>query len=191
MPIHPHECKQCGSFDVLTLSLNAPIDPTCPKCGKKAERRFGVPLIRTNATFFRGAKYGAEQFAGGDPKNMETYTGPARRAGVSITGKSYQSGLARFPGDPRAFVSDLDDARRVAREMGADAPTLGVKAPEYVPKESNAVAEDLLDAAIEDRIEAGMIEARDRDKCREEVADSIAPLSKKGKYKRPAKKAKK
>jgi hypothetical protein len=40
----------------------------------------------------------------------------AEAAGVSTTGKWYCSGLASFPGDPTAWVSDRGDALRVAKE---------------------------------------------------------------------------
>jgi hypothetical protein len=42
----------------------------------------------------------------------------AAAAGVDTNGKRYLSGLARYPNDPEAWVSDLSDVGRVVRERG-------------------------------------------------------------------------
>lgn len=42
----------------------------------------------------------------------------AERAGVSIKGKVYKSSLAEYTGDPRAWVSDLSDVRKLCEERG-------------------------------------------------------------------------
>lgn len=192
MPIYLAECVPCEcSYEILTLSLKDEIDLTCPKCKKKGERRFGVPLLKTNTTFMRGAKYGAEQFATELPHSKDVYLGTAKRAGVSTNGKVYQHGLARFPGDPQAWVSDLDEAKRIIRQRGLASPEMGIKGREVEPTESVAVAEDLIDNEIIRRVESGTMNFRDAAKMREQVADDLAPMAKKGKYKRPTPKRKK
>ncbi len=187
MPIHPVACEKCKlDWEVVTLSLKAEVDVTCPKCGKKGERRFGVPLLKTNATFLRGAKYGAEQFASDGDHSRNQYLDPAKRAGVSVNGKIYQHGLARYPGDPEAWCSDLDDVKRKIRQRGLHCPELGIKGREAEPKESVAIAEDILNNKIESMVEAGEIKPHEitEDK-RGEIADSISHFSKRGRYKKP------
>lgn len=185
MPIHPVECVPCRhNFEVLTFSIHAEVDTTCPKCGRKAERRFGVPVIKTEATFFRAAQFGGAPFAG-DPDVEKAYTGPARRAGVSIQGKVYQHQLARFPGDPEAYVGSKSEAREVLRRRGWGSKELGVKAREEAPPEAAAIGEDIVDRLIDQRIRAGTMVPEDRYSAekRFEVGDAAAPHYKKGKYK--------
>lgn len=187
MPIHLAACTKCDiDWEVLTLSIRDAVDLTCPKCKKKGERRFGVPLLKTNATFLRGAKYGAEQFASDGDHSRNQYLEPAKRAGVSVNGKIYQHGLARYPGDPEAWCSDLDDVKRKIRKRGLHCPELGIKGRDVEPKESAAIAEDILNDKIESMIESGTLRKSEltEDK-RGEIADSISHPSKKGKYKRP------
>lgn len=79
-----------------------------------ASRSF--PGVRTDATFNTGRCNG-NQFAD-KPALGDHYRRIAEAAGVSTTGKHYCSGLADFPGDPTAWISDRGDVLRVAREKG-------------------------------------------------------------------------
>lgn len=79
-----------------------------------AERK--APLARTNDEFMRGTCNG-KQFEG-DERRGEIYRKRAEAGGVSITGKKYIHGLARFPGDPEAWVSSDGEARRRAESRG-------------------------------------------------------------------------
>lgn len=76
----------------------------------------GFPGVRTDATFNAGRCNG-NQFER-TPGLGDHYRRLAERAGVSTTGKYYQHGLAEYPGDPEAWVSDRHDVLRVAREKG-------------------------------------------------------------------------
>lgn len=44
----------------------------------------------------------------------------ARRMGVRGASGKYQGALARFPGDPRAFVSSMAEARRVCDQLSSE-----------------------------------------------------------------------
>ena len=68
----------------------------------------------TNDDWMRGRENG-KQFEG-NPWLGEHYKRVAERAGVSTTGKIYCTGVAAYPGDPRAWVSDTSDVLAVARE---------------------------------------------------------------------------
>jgi hypothetical protein len=48
------------------------------------------------------------------------YRRQAAAAGVSIQGKKYLSALARYPGDPEAWVTDRADVRRICEARGWD-----------------------------------------------------------------------
>ncbi len=176
MPVHPHYCPDCDAdFDVVTVTVSAPVDPTCPGCRGQAERRFGVPLVKSNTSYFRGAQYGAAQFAGSDPLVRESYLGAARRAGVSTNGKVYMHGLAEYPGDPRAWVDDVGDARRYIESRGWGSPDLGIKARNDVEVPPIPIGEDLVDRALAERVEAGQIDPNEVEEHRNAVRHDITP----------------
>lgn len=74
------------------------------------------PGVKTDSVFNEGRCNGS-QFEK-HPLLGDYYKAKAEAAGVSTTGKYYCSGLARFPGDPKAWISDRSDVKRVADENG-------------------------------------------------------------------------
>lgn len=176
MPIHPFACSCGKKWDALTLRVSQPIDPTCPACGKAGERDgFGVPLVKSDTAFFRGAEYGGGQFAG-DPLVRDDYLKPAAEAGVSTNGKVYMHGLARYPGDPEAWVADTVEAKRVLERRGWGCESLGVKArqPDQEPTPV-PVGEDMVDDELRKRVAAGRIDPGDAEKKRADVREEITP----------------
>jgi hypothetical protein len=77
------------------------------------------PKSNTDVEFLRGHCNGS-QFEGGPIANNmgDFYRSSAEEAGQSTTGKIYLSGLAAFAGDPRAWVSDRGEAKKVLEERG-------------------------------------------------------------------------
>lgn len=192
MPIHPAACVKCEiEWEVLTLSFKAEVDLTCPKCKKQGERRYGVPLLKTNTTFMSGAKTGMEQLEGTTDYVRKVYAKQAAAAGVSTQGKIYQGGLARFPGDPMAWCSDIDEFKTKVKLRGAECEAFGIKAREVEPTEKPVIAEDILDERVEKLVESGRLTPKKAEDKRGEIADTMVQPWKRGKYKRPAKKAKK
>lgn len=53
-----------------------------------------------------------------DPDKFDQYNRQARAAGVDISGKTYCSGLAAYPGDPDGWVKDDSDIKAIAKEKG-------------------------------------------------------------------------
>lgn len=74
------------------------------------------PGTRTDREFQLGRCNG-NQFED-TPARGNWYRQAAESRGVSTTGKFYHDGLAQYPGDPLAWVSDRSDVLRVARERG-------------------------------------------------------------------------
>jgi len=80
------------------------ITPGCP------------PAAMTDREFLEGHCNGS-QFEK-TPHIGDLYARQARAAGVDPKGKVYKAGLARFPGDPQAWVSGRGDVERICRERG-------------------------------------------------------------------------
>lgn len=153
MPIHVYACGRCRrDFEEVVIGVHSPVPPElpCPSCGHLAAKGFGVPRIRTAATFIANAAHGGAQFGAG---TREHYLALAREAGVSTDGKAYDGRLARFPGDPEAWIESQDDVRRVCerRGWGCDGD-VKVKAPEAPPVERPLVADDIVEDLVEQRL---------------------------------------
>lgn len=188
MPIYPHWCKKCDVvFDVHCPMSETP-DNTCVECNKPAERLFTVPNAITPKSRFNGVKLGGAAFDNDDPETQKRYTEAAKKAGVSIQGKSYQPGLARFPGDPRAFVEpDMDTIKKTIRERGLGCKDLGIKPRDEGPIERVGVAESLVERECQKLVASGQKTAKEVERDRGEIADRMTLPHLRGKYKAPRK----
>lgn len=98
----------------------------------------------------------------------------ANKAGVSTTGKYYSGQLARFPGDPQAWVSSIDDVKRVA-----DKENLGVQGAVNRtsvrgitdPAPTVRMAEDLVREKVEAIVEANPDAKGQEKKIRKQVIE--------------------
>src|SRR5438045_1612239 len=102
--------------------VEAPYTDEEAKLGKKrlaelcAARQF--PAIGgTDHNFLQG-RDNNQEFNRMQPKLRKFYAGRAKKAGVNIRGKVYLSGLAKEPGDPSAWVSDLHEAEAKTKSNG-------------------------------------------------------------------------
>lgn len=173
MPIHPAFCPHCKrDYEIITLSFNAPIDLTCEHCGQQAERRFGVPIAKTDA--LKGEVFGGDQF-GHNEKSRKAALKAARMAGVNVNGKMYMHGLARFPNDPEAWVANRSEAKRKCELSNLTCEELGVKGEKIEPAKNVDVSPDLVDQELRDMVVSGKIDKRDKKKLREEVKERITP----------------
>lgn len=129
-----------------------------------AARKF--PALKTDSTFNAGRCNG-NQFED-VPGLGDHYKKIAEAAGVSTTGKYYCSGLADFPGDPTAWVSDRGDVLRVAREKNLNVDgDVTHRASEREPIPDIDVADDLIDREVAEILDEDP--TRDRMEVREEV----------------------
>lgn len=72
------------------------------------------PSLKTDTRWMRG-QVNFNQFAN-DPWTGTQYRRVAEQAGVNIEGAVYKHQLARFPGDPKAWVRSRSDVLKIARE---------------------------------------------------------------------------
>lgn len=113
------------------------------------------PGFSTDDTFMRGWKTG-EQFAD-NPALGNYYRQVAESQGCSTQGKAYISGLAEYPGDPRAWVGGKSDVLAVARERNLNVEGL-VSHRGYTPDPTPDVdvAQDILFDRASDFVAQGM-----------------------------------
>lgn len=72
------------------------------------------PMSDSDREFLEGRNDNSEQARLG--QFAEQYRTQAARAGVDTKGRVYQSGLALFPGDPKAWVANKGEVKRVCEE---------------------------------------------------------------------------
>jgi hypothetical protein len=106
------------------------------------------PGTRTDREFNQGRCNG-NQFEK-TPGLGDYYKARAEAAGVNTTGKTYLSGLASFPGDPTAWVSDRHDVLRVCREKGFKCSgAVDYTPPEAEPIPDVPIAEDIVEREVD------------------------------------------
>ena len=134
----------------------------------------------SDCTFMRDTANG-KQFEGNDSQG-EHYRTVAESLGASTTGKKYLSGLARFPGDPEAWVDSRGDVERVLNKRGWGCEgTVNVKPSEAkeAPEAGPAMAPDLVDKyATEIAMRDPHPELVDMADLKEQVVDKMAPKNK-------------
>lgn len=131
----------------------------------------------SDCTFMRDSANG-KQFANSSGQG-DHYRGVAESMGASTTGKKYLSGLARFPGDPEAWVDSRGDVQKVLEKRGWGSkgtinvkPRIGDTEPEAGP----AMAPDLVEKyATEIAMRDPHPELVDMKDLKEQVVDRMAP----------------
>lgn len=120
-----------------------------------------APALRTDTYHFK--RLHANPLEQVRPALRPKYAALAKKAGVSISGKKYMGSLARFPGDPQAWVDSRGDAKKLIEQRGWGADGLVKVKPKEAPPlpDKPPPAEDIV-------VERAMnIAARDgvKDKC--------------------------
>lgn len=106
------------------------------------------PQARTDREFLRGHCNG-NQFEK-TPMVGDLYKRRAESAGVDVKGKVYLGSLARYPGDPEAWVDGAADARRICEDRGWECNGfVNVKARQPL---DDPVYPSVADDIIEDRV---------------------------------------
>lgn len=140
-----------------------------------------APSLRTNDTFMRGKKHGAD--LGMTDETFDYYRKKAEAAGVSVSGKHYYSQIATCPGDPEAWCGSADDAIAAARRKNMEIEING-RTHDFRPRyedipddEKPDVAPDILHREVNEQVklEGGRVSAKRRQQIEEEIRDEITP----------------
>lgn len=132
------------------------------------------PMSNTDREFLEGQGGCYDQFDGNEYiGNFHRYM--AKKNGVDTTGKVYLSGLAAFPGDPKAWVSGRGDAQRVVEERGwscdGSVKVKGEVLPPTSPKFT--VADDIVAERAARLVEAGL--AKPGEAAAEAAVQQLSP----------------
>jgi putative FmdB family regulatory protein len=152
VPLYPYACEKCQhGFEVMKRMSEAARAEACPECRGPGVRLFGVAYIQTSNTFLAKDAQGGSQFS---DKTRQHMLDMARRAGVSTDGKAYMPEIARFPGDPEAWVQSTDEIKSVIERRGwAAEGDINVKAEAKAPKPDVPLAPDLVAEKVETILE--------------------------------------
>ena len=137
------------------------------------------PGSQTDREFLRATENG-RQFAK-TPWIGDAYAAKAKKAGVNTTGKVYKSSLARFPGDPRAWVGGRGDVQKVCEQEGWGCDgAVKVKMQEPEPAGEVAIADDIVERRVAQEIPKGeRVGAKERRTIKEKMRNKLKPSWKK------------
>ncbi len=136
--------------------------------------------VGTDRAFMQGRLHqtGGQQFERLPRWVGEQYVQQALAAGVNPTGKYYSGSLARYPGDPRAWIDSLGDVRRVAAERGLSVQGAVTIEPPEAPSQSEPapyrVAPDIVQAKVAERLAEQPELASKREEVTYEVSKTLA-----------------
>lgn len=91
------------------------------------------------------------------------------------SGKLYISQLARYPGDPRAYVSNASDVRRIAEEdnLTVDGAVNVKRSRDVEPKPDIAIADDIVEENVAIEIAKDPGKATKIEQVREETRERL------------------
>lgn len=137
------------------------------------------PQIAGTDSIFNEGRVNGNQFEDA-PWLGDMFRQEAAQAGVDVKGKTYLHGLARYPGDPEAWVADRHDVQTVVEQRGwGSKGAVKVKAQEPISAPSEtAIAADIVDDKVLEVLEA--VPAADRrgintEDLREQVTNKLKP----------------
>lgn len=133
------------------------------------------PYLNTDSVFMEGTANG-RQFQD-KPGLGDYYKKIAQAHGQDVVGKKYISQLARFPGDPEAFISSRGDVQKVLeqRGWGSEGAVRIKKRPiDVEPPPAVDVADDIVHRETQNDLDGQTITVK---KYKEKFADKKAALT--------------
>jgi hypothetical protein len=132
------------------------------------------PMSNTDREFLEGQHRQFEKC----PRMGDWYKRQAESEGADVTGKVYLSGLAAYPGDPRAWVSGRHDVQKLCEERNWSCQgSVNVRAREVEPPPPVPLAKDIIEREVHAAVESAgePLSERQVEDVREKVKDSMTP----------------
>ena len=178
MPLYDYHCSHCGHRDELLLPVKKSQRlQKCPGCARVAlKRQFPSRIVlRTETTFLSRRQLFGDQFAN-DAARDRVVEAARANGHEPKANEHYQRGLARFQGDPLAFVphdNTKSYMRTVLTAQNRSCLELGVEAPETEPKPRPRLAEDIVQEHLANRVAEDPGLAEKPNKLREARAEIL------------------
>lgn len=138
------------------------------------------PGVMTDSVFMAG--HGSGRQFQDRPELGDEYKRRCLKAGGSTLGRRYLSQLARFPGDPEAWVSGRGDVQRVCEKRGwASEGAVSVKGECRVEREPEPIpiAEDIVQKHLAAEVRGQKLSPKKLAAKRDEIRDRLTPRWKK------------
>lgn len=165
-------CRLGVPYDLMYDFVRSVLAGTSPRLAAMLVTQ-QTPVIHTNDTFGARWKRGGDQFADLPVTHQQEYVRHAKAAGVTVHGRQYMSGLAEYPGDPRAWVGSKDEAIAVLKDRGWGCDRLGVKAKvSDGPAKESPLGEDIVRRHMENYLQDVPKEGRTK-KLLEETRERV------------------
>lgn len=135
-----------------------------------------VPGCMTDSVFLEGSENG-RQFAK-NPKIGDHYKKECEKRGGQTKGRKYLSQLAKFPGDPSAWVSGRGDVQKVLEKRGwGSEGSVNVKqrGPDKPPPPPVPIADKIVDRETARELEGQTVTKREYMDKREKVRNRLLP----------------
>jgi len=176
MPNYCYGCEQCNeTFETFAPMKDCAKKQPCPQCKSPCGRVYLAPTVVSPCTQFTTELTGGRQFH--HPMHRKLYLDKARKAGVNVEGRVYYPELARFQGDPKAWVESSDDIKRVATENGFNVDgDVKVRAKRDIPPLDGGIAEHIVETRVNEILEQNP--GMKRSKAVEDVVNRHAPPGK-------------
>lgn len=132
------------------------------------------PMSNSDREFLQGQWRQFED----SPHVGDYYKRQAESQGVDVTGKVYLSGLAAYPGDPRAWVGGRGDVKKLCEERNWNCHgSVEHRAEQMEPPRAIPVAPDLIDEEVRDIVEGcpDRLSAQQVADIREKVTEARTP----------------
>lgn len=162
MPIYPYQCEVCQRDWEDIRSISDPTIPFCPACGsaKVAQLMPWRFSLVTDREYMQG-RGDLETQLGDDVRRVVR---AARRHGYKPSRHdTYEPGLARFPGDPEAFVphdSPRGYVQRLCAKRGISADGRGIKI-KGTPRLTEKPPVKIAPAVVADRMRVAVMDNPD------------------------------
>ncbi len=115
------------------------------------------PQCHTDNTLMNGGVENGRQFAKAEWAG-DFYAKQAKKHGLKSTkGRIYMSRLAKFPGDPDAWIADKGDIQKLAEKRGMGINGYGLSIPmrnDVEPEPGIDIADDIVDREVTDILAA-------------------------------------
>lgn len=137
------------------------------------------PKSNTDVEFLIGIENG-RQFQQ-RPEQGDFYRKEAEKRGMNVKGRKYIGSLARFPGDPEAWVSGRGDVQKICEERGWGSEG-AVKVKQRPREESHKpvdVAPDIVDREVAKIAQSERLNQQQKMDLKEKVKKRLTPSHKK------------